>query len=1381
VRAPKKTPVRSIKSQADRGHKHGVVGYSRKTALLEEAITQMNAGKYGRSSAALKELLALDPQNMEARRLFATLHLRLGSLIPARQAFDSLINEAFERQDYWLAESLLREYLTAGPRCVPYLEKLGSIYQEKGDALEAVAEYGKAIDILIEDPDPANPHHSSQLYAKIRELAPASPVAFRLASFFDAQTGELLTRQASDAMEPAVVPSSDAMEENQGLQASPEPVKEVMPWEVQNSSEAVGISPAAADFTDAQPAPNPQATTDIPAYEGQSFDDRLLAPDLLVPHETESRIGEVQTPVPEDNHAHEFSAVPSQSELRRFSGQIGSTNSLSSTSPEDSVTEVLTAQPEPDPVVSVGNPAVPQEQNRLLGDIQQEPVSDAVERAGAPASTDSADVQESPVGESDPVAVVDVMRLSQDEGGSISTLLEGEPVTIDPIQAQPSESFPLQLVNTDAHELILEKPVDPSDSPIPTETSTDQNSEIWKQPNSSWESVFDKGEEIGAHQSTNLSQPEPRPTQVLETAADSPQGSLLQEHQAEDRSIEIPERKDQPLFKDETASGSAIAPMPWDQVEESSIAIHPAQPDQPVTESVEPAADQAVLPDESDRALETDDGQTQLLASPESPVTEADSLLTIQASEPEPAPFSSELDVLAPEVGPASLAIEQDSSSEEPEQQFTIASSPMVAEPLMPETLVVEIGPLQGSMDGPIEPVVETPAKVLPEIVDSFLPTDDDSVLTPPQNLVQEPAAAPFTASVQPSGEMLGEKTDAALSLPVVQTQPKIWDPPPEDPEISHVTGEAFRSQADDPEPQEVSAVDAKSHIPEPVSQKEEWVKAGESIRFVEQPQAAPVEQVPPTKSEREDASRSVSVAASAVGVLFESSRNVLKTEVRERAAEPKPIRKLPSAMTKVHSAVAGFVSSCFSTTRAIVTTLVGLVVFLGVVVALGIGAIALTWIGMEEPPSAAFQSLTTTPQRTLSDFKKNGYLLLLGMSTPADQDPIRAGYDQKPEVKDADLALGCFGSSGSGAAEGSNASAHVMRGWFRGSDPIGQFKSHQEAIKGWRGQHQLALDRYSQWQKLPFEDWGYGQTISPPCAAMVFAHQLHVADGFVQGADIGIDRLETDIEAWRIVLSQAKTLPMKMLALQALNDDIAVASGVLVRSDFDGKYLERVTTFLRPLDQAELSIRWAMQSELVSASKTYDAQLKAEREREGEGEQAVSAMVASALPLPKQRRLNDYAEYYEASYKASGGGQYGSLPKWKDYVQFPASGLMDYFTNPIENIVGLAPLVHWDLYNGLVVDADAHLRLASLQAWLRRGAGNADLVTRLAQAGQNLYDPYTGLPMLVNQKKRVLYSVGHDGKDQDADPQVDVVVEIPLAQAPAVPAKPSAGSSKSK
>jgi hypothetical protein len=231
VRANKKSPLKAEKKTATPSPKRGGLSYSKNTALLEEAITQMNAGKYGRSSAALKELLGLDPHNMEARRLFATLHLRLGSLIPARQAFDSLIHEAFERQDYWLAESLLREYLTAGPRCVPFLEKLGGLYEVKGDVLEAVAEYGKAIDILIEDPDAERPLHAAELFAKIRELAPASPVAMRLSSSFDAQTGALMAR-----------PVAALFSETTSETASVEPGEET-PLAASSSASMTGVMP----------------------------------------------------------------------------------------------------------------------------------------------------------------------------------------------------------------------------------------------------------------------------------------------------------------------------------------------------------------------------------------------------------------------------------------------------------------------------------------------------------------------------------------------------------------------------------------------------------------------------------------------------------------------------------------------------------------------------------------------------------------------------------------------------------------------------------------------------------------------------------------------------------------------------------------------------------------------------------------------------------------------------------------------------------------------------------------------------------------------------------------------------------------------------------
>jgi hypothetical protein len=105
----------------------------------------------------------------------------------------------------------------------------------------------------------------------------------------------------------------------------------------------------------------------------------------------------------------------------------------------------------------------------------------------------------------------------------------------------------------------------------------------------------------------------------------------------------------------------------------------------------------------------------------------------------------------------------------------------------------------------------------------------------------------------------------------------------------------------------------------------------------------------------------------------------------------------------------------------------------------------------------------------------------------------------------------------------------------------------------------------------------------------------------------------------------------------------------------------------------------------------------------------------------------------------------------------------MDYLINPVEHIVGVEPLPSLDPYVMRIVEVDAELRLAGLQAWIRRGPQEGEVLTRLAKAGQAYYDPFTGLPMLVNQRKGLIYSVGRDGKDQEGDSTRDLAVPIPF------------------
>ena len=157
----------------------------------------------------------------------------------------------------------------------------------------------------------------------------------------------------------------------------------------------------------------------------------------------------------------------------------------------------------------------------------------------------------------------------------------------------------------------------------------------------------------------------------------------------------------------------------------------------------------------------------------------------------------------------------------------------------------------------------------------------------------------------------------------------------------------------------------------------------------------------------------------------------------------------------------------------------------------------------------------------------------------------------------------------------------------------------------------------------------------------VLLAHRLFLLKDSIKIFS-GIDRLETDMQSWRAALGQSKTLAMKMLALTAVQDDVSIASGLLSRAELDGVALARLNKMVRPLDQAELSIRWPMHSQFVWATKSVSAELKDDPTRD----RPWHATVASAMRLPIQRRANAYAEYYEAANKAVAGGRYTNLPK---------------------------------------------------------------------------------------------------------------------------------------
>ena len=83
-------------------------------------------------------------------------------------------------------------------------------------------------------------------------------------------------------------------------------------------------------------------------------------------------------------------------------------------------------------------------------------------------------------------------------------------------------------------------------------------------------------------------------TNVEEAPPPAPAAPPLQEQVLENQAVEIHEREESGSLGDQTSSGSPIAPMPWDQVQESVISIPPAQADPPMAESIEAGGDSIV-------------------------------------------------------------------------------------------------------------------------------------------------------------------------------------------------------------------------------------------------------------------------------------------------------------------------------------------------------------------------------------------------------------------------------------------------------------------------------------------------------------------------------------------------------------------------------------------------------------------------------------------------------------------------------------------------------------------------------------------------------------------------------------------------------------------
>ncbi len=1446
VRHDKKTPSRLEKKAAPRTQKRAGgsdPSNSRKSGLLEEAITQMNAGKYGRSSGVLKELLTLDPTNQEAKRLFATLQLRIGSLVSARTAFESMIQEAMERQDYWLAESLLREYLAAGPRCVPFLDSLGQVLEIKGDPDAAVHEYAKAIEILIDDPDPERPNYTEILYDKIASIDAHCPAAFRsqalMARANEAATAPPSTPDPSMPAESAVNSGTlTSQEESQSVEilkaeTSAESTRtggpSRLPWEDEGQELTLRIPvaepPAPASTTPAfrpdQPAPEnptpvlswssadvsttpeaPSATVESPApmlsidasplpASPALVEEGKTAPSSVVPSPMEPRLP--IEPWPEPLLKIEPTAILSIADV------VGP----GPATPEVGVPAPAEPAPETPSLVqasSVESPSVTNDSTNsisdclTLGDVAESPSPVVNWPQGATEGERSS---------SDKLSIPTPMPWEQVEEAPLAVLPAGERARL-PVEEVNDKLIANILEQAELKELP-ETDIDAKTrtaTPLSVAPGSELSTHVPESEPATIRALLDsavirneRDELVTPTSSPTVAPPLPAPEPVLSIKVSEPVPSASVE-EVPVVAAASPASVDAPSAPHEGAL-AASQPEP----------VLPLKLAEPLKLREEPTPMLALST--ADETVPTPVEDPSPVPSPVTPVAqEQPPVVSVAAPAPvaePPAPAESKTGFsLIPAVlrlvgrtldPPATPVAERSTES---------VAEPVVEADLSPITPAVEAEPaLEREPEGATIPTPEVEPVVEPVVVATSSTPPPTSVAPVVQQVAEQPMA---TSKDEPVGTPSASEA-VPIQIPATRTVSLVNEQP--GPEFTIPSGQVEHPEEDDlapevqPEEPRASAepivveapVEVRPLVAQPLAadtpikkRKEKRKKksrpAAESQPAPSVPAAPAVREIKPVQEEHPSwvgAAVAAQVAHSAPTAplappIAEASPVAAPKPVPVRLPEPLVVPEeigRPAAAAKPRSSfkfgamfrrmwwnLTSFVHTCFATAHAITVTIISLIVLAVGVSVLVVGGLGVTWLAMEEKPNKPFQDLTSAVPQSSGDAKRSGYAFLLGLAAPEQKDAQQAGIEMMAAPASPRAMEACYGAPAAGVHAGTPAAA-TLASWYAESAPAALFGNKASVIKEWTKDLPNAMDRYRQWTTMSFEDAGHGQGTVPDCPRVLHVHRLFVADGFTQGMDAGLDRVELDLGVWRNVLRKARTLGVKMLAVAAINDDARVLSGLVLSPDLDPKYLGRVTKATAPLDSVELSMRWAMQNQFLVQRKHLEHALNSD----GGEDRAWYLAGLSAMPVPRQRILNDYAEYYEALIKvAETSREKFTAPNLYPHVHAPVQSPMDYVSNPLNNLfeVGTGPA--WETPVGQVRETDALLRLVSLQAYIRKTAqeSTGDIKARIAKAGQNFYDPFTGLPMLVQVSKGRLYSVGANAKDDDAAPDTDVSVALP-------------------
>ena len=440
----------------------------------------------------------------------------------------------------------------------------------------------------------------------------------------------------------------------------------------------------------------------------------------------------------------------------------------------------------------------------------------------------------------------------------------------------------------------------------------------------------------------------------------------------------------------------------------------------------------------------------------------------------------------------------------------------------------------------------------------------------------------------------------------------------------------------------------------------------------------------------------------------------------------------------------------------------------------------SLIWSSKGQPPSATFTRLLEPPQYRLTNPYENGYYYLLGFAADASLDPVKVGHEMWLETTAAPVASEFnYDKPGRSELQIQLPMEQALPAW-NSEYSVSAFRNMQAQLQTVTGHSRTLMTRYERWLSMPFEDMGFGHQGTPRFVEIYVAHRLYIVDGFSRETAMGMERLRKDMYTWRSVLRDATTIATKVIAKIIITDDLRLLSTLLSQPSVNKVVLAMTPNIAPPLTAAELSLRWPLQHQFTLAvhdDRTGELTTESETESLNTHEQ----WLVSTARLPKQafRRIAHphghsflgiplqtretwemYATYYDAMIQAGQSGQ-SSLLKLHELTGTAHQGIVESLLspNPFEP--------DWDPFHYQLREADARLRLASLQSVLRRPSAQTTVPNRLAQVGSSYYDPFSGLPMLWSPTQQKIYSVGKDRYDDGGDAGFDISVPAIISLAP--------------